>query len=211
MGLVLRFPTPLAFKDAPMRTLVSTLALAAVTVTMAGCSDAESSTSAQQETTASSSPSQEAPATSTTTTRPKPTLAKETTAQPTSKETERPAQPQHGASVSVNSGQVGGHCGTASNGISIRANDSTSCEFAAIIFDRAMAATYHWTDNPGVTSIPVTELVGVPSPVTGQLYNLECILGSDQRTLSCRGLDSDAGVFFENPPSPWKQIITIAG
>ncbi|WIM68232.1 hypothetical protein QP027_02185 [Corynebacterium breve] len=86
---------------------------------------------------------------------------------------------------SINAGQVGGNCGTTSQGDSIRANDSTSCEFAAAIFNSAISAQYTTvTTNPSVTALPRAQITAY-SPVTQQAYNLECYVNSAGQTLTC--------------------------
>lgn len=107
-------------------------------------------------------------------------------------------------------GQVGGTCGTTPEGYSIRVGGSTSCVFAAALYPQALAATYSMTRNPEVVSIPKAELYGVVSPVTGQGYDLTCIVGSDLQHLSCTGPgNSDPMVMYGDPARQWRNKITI--
>lgn len=127
-------------------------------------------------------------------------------------EPEQPAAPQAGAFEldPAYKGQVGGACGTTPEGYSIRAGGSTSCDFAAALYPQALAATYSMTRNPEVVSIPKAELYGVVSPVTGQGYDLTCIVGSDLQHLSCTGPgNSDPMVMYGDPARQWRNKITI--
>ena len=92
-----------------------------------------------------------------------------------------PADGKHNIHV----GQIGGYCGTSSSGDSIDAGDATSCEFAAVVFDAAMQASYTLrSPDPTVTSVYHAD-VSASSPVTKQSYDLDCRMGSDQRVLTC--------------------------
>ena len=107
-------------------------------------------------------------------------------------------------------GQVGGTCGSTPEGYSIRVGGSTSCDFAAALYPQALAATYSMTQNPETVSIPKAELYGVVSPVTGQGYDLTCIVGSDLQDLSCMGPgNSDPMVMYGDPARQWRNKITI--
>ena len=107
-------------------------------------------------------------------------------------------------------GQVGGTCGTTPEGYDIRVGGSTSCDFAAALYPQALAATYSMTRNPETVSIPKAELYGVVSPVTGQGYDLTCIVGSDLQDLSCMGPgNSDPMVMYGDPARQWRNKITI--
>lgn len=107
-------------------------------------------------------------------------------------------------------GQVGGTCGTTPEGFSIRVGGATSCDFAAALYPQALAATYSMTNNPEVVSIPKAELYGVVSPVTGEGYDLTCIVGSDLQHLSCSGPNnSDPLVMYQDPARKWRERITI--
>lgn len=107
-------------------------------------------------------------------------------------------------------GQVGGTCGTTPEGYDIRVGGSTSCDFAAALYPQALAATYSMTQNPETVSIPKAELYGVVSPVTGQGYDLTCIVGSDLQHLSCTGPgNSDPMVMYGDPARQWRNKITI--
>ena len=112
----------------------------------------------------------------------------------------------------VYKGQVGGNCGTTPEGAKIRAGDNTSCEFAAMVYNRAIAATWTMTNNPTVTSIPVTTLTGVPSPVTDETYDLKCSVGSDSQSMSCAEADGSPSVTFTFPgyETGWHHYINLA-
>ena len=86
---------------------------------------------------------------------------------------------------SINTGQVGGECGTTEFGDRIKAGPATSCEFAAEIFDVAYAATWHYVAaNPNVNAVPRAD-ISVTSPVTGETYPMVCKMGSDGRDMWC--------------------------
>ncbi|OFL17526.1 hypothetical protein HMPREF2785_02380 [Corynebacterium sp. HMSC067D03] len=125
---------------------------------------------------------------------------------------EQPAAPLAGAFEldPAYKGQVGGTCGSTAEGYSIRVGGSTSCDFAAALYPQALAATYSMTQNPETVSIPKAELYGVVSPVTGQGYDLTCIVGSDLQHLSCSGPgNSDPRVMYGDPARQWRNKITI--
>ncbi|WP_408918471.1 hypothetical protein ACKFRN_08970 [Corynebacterium kefirresidentii] len=97
---------------------------------------------------------------------------------------EQPTPPA-GGKHNIHVGQIGGYCGTSSSGDSIDAGDATSCEFAAVVFDAAMQASYTLrSPDPTVTSVYHAD-VSASSPVTKQSYDLDCRMGSDQRVLTC--------------------------
>lgn len=97
----------------------------------------------------------------------------------------KPTQAPAGGGHNINAGQVGGDCGTTSQGDEIEAGSNTSCELAAAAFDAAMAADYYkWTPDPTVTSIHRTE-ISVTSPTNGQTYALTCTIGQDGQNLGC--------------------------
>lgn len=104
--------------------------------------------------------------------------------------------------------KVGGDCGYTPDGFAIRVGLDTSCAFAAEVYPRALAATYSWTNNPNVTSVPKA-ILSVPSPVTGQTYELSCSVGSDRLALSCMGDGNSPLVSFEDPNRGWDSRITI--
>lgn len=86
----------------------------------------------------------------------------------------------------INAGQVGGDCGTTSLGNPIRADEATSCEFAAAIFDAALQATFVVSQEPADhIQLPKTTIT-VASPVTGEPYELMCYTGSDSTNLRCQ-------------------------
>lgn len=93
---------------------------------------------------------------------------------------ERPVS-QH----TINAGQVGGVCGYTVFGDEIRAYPDTSCEFAAAIFDVAYYAQYDDSMKNGRTLPRTVETLQVSSPVTGEVYPIDCFVGSDGRALIC--------------------------
>ena len=104
----------------------------------------------------------------------------------------------------VNEGQIGGDCGTTAYGDTIKAGDATSCEFAAILFDAALAS--EWTlaaPGPTATELPVS-MVTATSPVTGEAYTMKCRIGSDGMVMQCGDKD-DGGPYimvsrdYDNP------------
>lgn len=109
-------------------------------------------------------------------------------------------------------GQIGGNCGTTPEGAQIRAGDSTSCDFAAAVYPHALGATYSWTNKPGVTSVPFTNLTGVVSPITGEAYDLRCNIGSSGDTLSCSGPNNDPYMSYGfDPGRTWHSLVNIVG
>ncbi|OFT70710.1 hypothetical protein HMPREF3145_04400 [Corynebacterium sp. HMSC05C01] len=105
--------------------------------------------------------------------------------------------------------QVGGDCGVTPEGFSIRAGSNTSCAFAAEVWNRASVATYstrlHGTGN----TMLAADLSGVPSPATGQSYDLTCSVGSDGLSLSCMDSDNDPVISFEDPNREWWNRLNI--
>lgn len=109
-------------------------------------------------------------------------------------------------------GQIGGECGTTPEGATISVGDSTSCDFAAVVYPHAIGAEYAWSNKPGVTSVPFTELYGVVSPATGGAYDLHCDIGSAGDTLSCTGPDNDPYMSYGfDPGRTWHPLINIVG
>lgn len=108
-------------------------------------------------------------------------------------------------------GQIGGECGTTPEGATISVGGSTSCDFAAAVYPHALGATYSWTNKPGVTSVPFTNLTGVVSPITGEAYDLRCNVGSDGSTLSCSGPGDDPLMSYTFAGETWHTRINIAG
>ena len=95
----------------------------------------------------------------------------------------------------INEGQIGGNCGTTAYGDTIKAGDATSCEFAAILFDAALAS--EWTlaaPGPTATEIPVSTVTAT-SPVTGEAYTMKCRIGSDGMVMQCGDKD-DGGPYI---------------
>ena len=109
-------------------------------------------------------------------------------------------------------GQIGGECGTTPEGAEISVGGSTSCDFAAAVYPHAISAEYAWSNKPGVTSVPFTELFGVVSPATGGAYDLHCDIGSAGDTLSCTGPDNDPYMSYGfDPGRTWHPLINIVG
>lgn len=106
--------------------------------------------------------------------------------------------------------KIGGDCGYTPDGFAIHAGPDTSCAFAAEVYPRAIAATYSMTNNPNVTSLPKATLSGVPSPATGQTYDLSCSVGSDGQDLSCMGDGHSPLVSFNDPNRGWRSRIAIS-
>lgn len=95
----------------------------------------------------------------------------------------------------VNEGQIGGNCGTTAYGDKIEAGDATSCEFAAILFDAALASEWALSaPDPTVTAIPMSTVTAT-SPVTGESYTVKCAIGSDAMALWCGDRD-DGGPYI---------------
>ena len=113
-------------------------------------------------------------------------------------------------------GQIGGECGTTPEGATISVGGSTSCDFAAAVYPHAISAEYAWSNKPGVTSVPFTELFGVVSPATGGTYDLRCSVGSAGDTLSCTGPNNDPRVSYHfdhrsGGNHTWHPLINIVG
>lgn len=113
-------------------------------------------------------------------------------------------------------GQIGGECGTTPEGATISVGGSTSCDFAAAVYPHAISAEYTWSNKPGLTSVPFTELYGVVSPATGGAYDLRCSVGSAGDTLSCSGPDNDPYVAYRldhvsGDVGTWHPLINIVG
>ena len=107
-------------------------------------------------------------------------------------------------------GKVGGSCGTTPDGATIRVGESTSCDFAAVVYSAAMNATWKMTNSTDAPSIPVTE-IHATSPVTGKSYTLKCDVGSDAQGLWCHGSNHNPQVTFDRAGlgSGWHGLINI--
>ena len=108
-------------------------------------------------------------------------------------------------------GQVGGTCGKTPEGATISAGDNTSCDLAAAAYNYALSATWTWSNKPGFTSVPHTDLSGVASPVTGGSYDLSCAVGSSGQTMSCEGPDKDPRMSYTLERETWHPRINIVG
>lgn len=113
-------------------------------------------------------------------------------------------------------GQVGGKCGSTPEGAEISVGNTTSCDLAAAVYPHAISAEYTWSNKPGLTPVPFTELSGVVSPITGGAYDLSCDIGSAGNYLTCSGPNNDPRVSFGfEPGSPnfqtWHGLINIVG
>ena len=109
-------------------------------------------------------------------------------------------------------GQVGGKCGTTPEGAEISVSDTTSCDFAAAVYPHAVSAEYAWSNKPGFTSVPYTDLYGVVSPITGEAYDLRCNIGSSGDTLSCSGPNNDPRMSYGfDPGRTWHPLVNIVG
>ena len=113
-------------------------------------------------------------------------------------------------------GQVGGKCGTTPEGAEISVNDTTSCDFAAAVYPHAVSAEYAWSNKPGFTSVPYTDLYGVVSPITGEAYDLTCNIGSAGNFLSCYGPNNDPYMSYGFDPGKkdyrlWHPLVNIVG
>lgn len=109
-------------------------------------------------------------------------------------------------------GQVGGKCGTTPEGAEISVSDTTSCDFAAAVYPHAVNAEYAWSNKPGSTSVPYTNLSGVVSPMTGEAYDLRCNIGSSGDTLSCSGPNNDPRMSYGfDPGRTWHPLVNIVG
>ena len=130
-------------------------------------------------------------------------------------EAEAPAaEPPAGALAldPAHQGQVGGKCGTTPEGAEISVNKSTSCDFAAAVYPHAVSAEYAWSNKPGFTSVPYTDLYGVVSPITGEAYDLTCNIGSAGFSLGCSGPNNDPRVSYGfDPGRTWHGLINIVG
>ena len=63
-----------------------------------------------------------------------------------------------------------------------------------------------------VTSVPFTNISGVPSPITGGAYDLRCAVGSSGQTMSCYGPDNDPYMTYElEMTTTWHPRINIVG
>ena len=109
-------------------------------------------------------------------------------------------------------GQVGGKCGTTPEGAEISVNKSTSCDFAAAVYPHAVSAEYAWSNKPGFTSVPYTDLYGVVSPITGEAYDLTCNIGSAGFSLGCSGPNNDPYMSYSfDPDRMWHPLVNIVG
>lgn len=108
-------------------------------------------------------------------------------------------------------GQIGGKCGTTPEGAEISAGNTASCDFAAAVYPHALSATYIWSNKPGLTSVPFTNLTGVVSPITGEAYDLRCNVGSSGQTLSCSGPGNDPYMTYTLEGETWHPHINIDG
>ena len=109
-------------------------------------------------------------------------------------------------------GQVGGKCGTTPEGAKITVSDTTSCDFAAAVYPHAVSAEYAWSNKPGFTSVPYTNLSDVVSPITGEAYDLRCNIGSSGDTLSCSGPNNDPRMSYGfDPGRTWHPLVNIVG
>ena len=108
-------------------------------------------------------------------------------------------------------GQVGGTCGTTPEGATISTGDNTSCDLAAAAYNYALGATWTWNTHPTKTSVPHTDLSGVPSPATGGSYDLSCAVGSSGQTMSCEGPDKDPRMSYTLERETWHPRINIVG
>lgn len=71
------------------------------------------------------------------------------------------------------------------NGDELKVGEATSCEFALAMYEAALGATYYMhSSDPTVTALPRTSFE-LRSPVTGETYPINCYAGSDSRALSC--------------------------
>ena len=103
-------------------------------------------------------------------------------------------------------------CGTTPEGAEISVNGTTSCDLAAAVYPLAVSAEYTWSNKPGLTSVPFTELSGVVSPITGEAYDLRCDIGSAGNYLSCSGPNNDPRVSYGfDPGRTWHGLINIVG
>lgn len=99
----------------------------------------------------------------------------------------------------ANPDQVGGHCGTTSDGDEIVADGRTSCGFAGAIFTSAMQQQFQkWAPDPTVTSVYRADFTQT-SPTTGKNYTVVCVASYPLNVLSCSekfdNNDDDLGSF----------------
>lgn len=144
-----------------------------------------------------------------------PAPAEDTTEAPAEDTAEEPAaEPAAGVLPldPAHQGQVGGKCGTTPEGAKISVSDTTSCDFAAAVYPHAVAAEYAWSNKPGFTSVPYTNLYGVVSPITGEAYDLRCNIGSAGFSLGCYGPNNDPYMSYSfDPGRMWHSLINIVG
>ena len=144
-----------------------------------------------------------------------PAPAEDTAEAPAEEAAEAPAaEPAAGALPldPAHQGQVGGKCGTTPEGAEISVSDTTSCDFAAAVYPHAISAEYAWSNKPGFTSVPYTDLYGVVSPITGDAYDLSCNIGSSGDTLSCSGPNNDPRMSYGfDPGRTWHPLVNIVG
>ena len=197
-----------------MRRAAAVVALISPLV-LAGCSASEGEVVYVTETSwveASEQPRDDVPSAA-------PAPAEDTAEAPAEEAAEAPAaEPAAGALPldPAHQGQVGGKCGTTPEGAEISVSDTTSCDFAAAVYPHAVSAEYAWSNKPGFTSVPYTNLSGVVSPMTGEAYDLRCNIGSSGDTLSCSGPNNDPRVAYRldhvsGDFGTWHPLINIVG
>lgn len=112
----------------------------------------------------------------------------------------------------INSGQVGGKCGTTAEGLEIRAGSKTSCDFAAVLYDHALEQTFTLRMGASGNAVYRTESFSAHSPATGQSYQISCRIGSDGSGLTCDDPNSgnalSATVYLPRP-AHWKDRLKI--
>lgn len=193
-----------------MRRAAAVVALISPLV-LAGCSASEGEVVYVTETSwveASEQPRDDVPSAA-------PAPAEDTAEAPAEEAAEAPAaEPAAGALPldPAHQGQVGGKCGTTPEGAEISVSDTTSCDFAAAVYPHAVSAEYAWSNKPGFTSVPYTNLSGVVSPMTGEAYDLRCNIGSSGDTLSCSGPNNDPRMSYGfDPGRTWHPLVNIVG
>lgn len=193
-----------------MRRVAAVVALISPLV-LAGCSASEGEVVYVTETSwveASEQPRDDVPSAA-------PAPAEDTAEAPAEEAAEAPAaEPAAGALPldPAHQGQVGGKCGTTPEGAEISVSDTTSCDFAAAVYPHAVSAEYAWSNKPGFTSVPYTNLSGVVSPITGEAYDLRCNIGSSGDTLSCSGPNNDPRMSYGfDPGRTWHPLVNIVG
>ena len=193
-----------------MRRAAAVVALISPLV-LAGCSASEGEVVYVTETSwveASEQPRDDVPSAA-------PAPAEDTTEAPAEDASEEPAaEPAAGALPldPAHQGQVGGKCGTTPEGAEISVNDTTSCDFAAAVYPHAVSAEYAWSNKPGFTSVPYTDLYGVVSPITGEAYDLTCNIGSAGFSLGCYGSNNDPYMSYSfDPGRMWHPLVNIVG